>query len=371
MNIRKFIAANSSEAMKMVKKEMGDEAVIIRTKTMPYSEDNIGRKKKGVEVTAAIDYDAPVITRLEKPVNSEIKELGRELREIKEALLCADAGSILNPEFYFDQNLREKYNYFKIFGLNQNLIKKLMEENRPKNPEKDKNTSALLQDSLIKVLTKIKIAQLKGQNGDRKIYTFIGPTGVGKTTTLAKLAAQSAVQKGMKSALITLDTFRVAAAAQLEAYARIMGIPMEVAVSGKDLNRIISKYNDYDRIFIDTAGRSPNMDQGHNELRTLFREHADVHSFLVLSATTHYKNMINASLRFENLPFKSYIFSKLDETDDISPMINFLISKQKPVSYFTTGQQVPEDIEIASKKKMASYLLAGMEKTRSNSRSEV
>jgi flagellar biosynthesis protein FlhF len=350
MNIRNFIARNSSEAIKMVKKEMGEDAVILRTKTLP---------GKGVEVTAAIDYDAQPVKQ-SMDVNNEIKELGRELKEIKEVLLFSDAGRVLDPELYFNQNLREKYTHLKTFGLNQNHIRKFMSEDRAAAPEKNSDRSRLLQDSLMKVLTKIKVSTDREASNEKRIYTFIGPTGVGKTTTLAKLAAHSALQNGMKSALITLDTFRIAAAAQLEAYARIMGLPIEVAVSGRDLQKAIKKYSDYDRIFIDTAGRSPNGDQGNNDLLKLFKDHEHVRGFLVMSATTQYKNMINTSDRFENLPFHSYIFTKLDETEDLSPMINFLISKEKPVSYFATGQQVPEDIEIASKKKMASFLLSGI-----------
>lgn len=358
MNIRKFIAGNSRDAMKMVKKEMGEEAVILRTRSVPYSGKN-SKAGQGIEVTAAIDYEAPE-TNQHQPANDEIKQLSRELREIKDALLFSDADNVLNPELYFNHDVRERYNYLKTFGLNQDLISEFMTESNPASPQRKKHNSHLLQDSLMKVLTKIKVSSGDDLAGNKRIYSFIGPTGVGKTTTLAKLAAQSAIQQGMKSVLITLDTFRIAAAAQLEAYARIMDIPVEVAISGKDLQRTIRKYSDYDRIFIDTAGRSPDSDQGNNDLVNLFKNNEDAHGFLVMSATTQYKNMINTSDRFENLPFNSYIFSKLDETEDLSPMINFLISKQKPVSYFTTGQQVPEDIEIASKKKMASFLLAGM-----------
>lgn len=350
MNIRKFIAGNSSEAIKMVKNEMGEDAVILRTKTLP---------GHGIEVTAAVDYDSQPLKQ-STDVNREIKELGRELKEIKEALLFSDTGEVLDTDLYFDRDLRERYTHLKTFGLNQKLIRKFMTEDRGDAPEKARNRKRLLQDSLMKVLTKIKVSNERDVSKVQRIYTFIGPTGVGKTTTLAKLAAQSALQNGMRSVLITLDTFRIAAAAQLEAYARIMGLPVEVAVSGKDLQKAIGKYSDYDRIFIDTAGRSPSGDQGSNDLLKIFKDHDNVHGFLVISATTQYKNMVNTSDRFENLPFHSYIFSKLDETEDLSPMINFLISKEKPVSYFTTGQQVPEDIEIASKKKMASFLLSGI-----------
>ncbi len=355
----------------MVKKEMGDDAVILRTRTVPYSGNDAESPGQGVEVTAAIDYDAAGSKKTERDVNEEIKELRYELKEIKEALLFSDATEVLTPEFYFDRDIREKYNYLKTLGIKRNLIGQIMSENRRERPSKSQDRSHLLQESLLKIMTKIKIHTERDEEKGQKIYTFIGPTGVGKTTTLAKLAAQSALNKGMKTAMITLDTFRIAAAAQLEAYARIMGLPVEVAVSGKELNNAIKKYSGYDRIYIDTAGRSPNSDQGNRDIMNLFRDNANVHGYLVLSATTEYKNMVHASERFENLPFHSYIFSKLDETDDLSPMINFLILKERPVSYFTTGQQVPEDIEIASRKKIASLLLSGIKEKSHSVSSEV
>ncbi|NLA75894.1 MAG: hypothetical protein GX846_10570 [Deltaproteobacteria bacterium] len=360
MNIRKFTARNSGEAIKMVKKEMGDDAVILRTRTVSYSGGDAERPGRGIEVTAAIDYDGQGIRQPVRDVNEAIKVRSHELKEIKEAILFSDAGDILGPDFYFDRDIREKYNYLKSMGINRDIIGKIMSENRPLASSGGQGKSHLLQESLLKVMTKIKTDTGRHAEKGQKIYAFIGPTGVGKTTTLAKLAAQSALNSGMKAAMITLDTFRIAAAAQLEAYARIMGLPMEVAVNGKELNRAISKFSDYDRIFIDTAGRSPGSDQGNRDILSLFRDNDRVHGYLVLSATTQYKNMVHASERFANLPFQSYIFSKLDETEDISPMINFIISKGKPVSYFTTGQQVPEDIEIASKKRLASLLLSGI-----------
>jgi flagellar biosynthesis protein FlhF len=368
MNIRKYIAKDAQEAMRMVKKEMGSDAVILRTRTVPFSDKTTSRSMHGIEVTAAVDYEAPKFYGDHSYTKKDnVGDLGRELREIKEALLCAEAAQNLNPEFFFDQELRYKYNYFKTFGLKQDVIRDLMLEGRKDKKGKNNPSSHLLQDSLVKVLSKIKTDGKKGNDNGRMIYSFIGPTGVGKTTTLAKLAALNSLQKGMKSVLVTLDTFRIAAAAQLEAYARIMGIPMEIAVSRKNLQKVLARYRNYDRIFIDTAGRSPNMDQDMKELHALLEIGEDIHSFLVLSATTQYKTMINSAERYETLPFNSYIFTKLDETEDLSTMINFLIEKQKPVSYFTTGQQVPEDIEIVSRKKLATFLLAGMEETRNNS----
>lgn len=367
MNIKKFIAGNSQEALKMVKKEMGKDAVILKTKTLPPSGNTTDKSRRRVEVTAAIDYEAPVIARSDTiSAQNGWSQVESELREIKDALLCADAESILKPEFFFNHKLRDRYRNFKKFGLKPEIIRALMDENQKISQGTQKSSSRLLKESLFKVLTSIKVDEIANVR-ERKIYSFIGPTGAGKTTTLAKLAALSAIQRGQKSALITLDTFRIAAASQLETYARIMGLPLEIAVGPSDLSKSIQKHHDCDRIFIDTAGRSPNKDEDITELRKYFDIQEEIHHFLVLSATTQYRDMINIEERFRSLLFKSYIFTKLDETQDVSTMINFLISRQKPISYLTTGQQVPEDIEIASRKKLAAFLLAGMRVTSKNS----
>jgi flagellar biosynthesis protein FlhF len=372
MNIKKFFAENTQEAMKMVKKEMGAEAVIIRTKTISNPDRAYGRGKKGIEVTAAVDYDIVE----EKPVNaspdqSSLQRLERELKEIKDSLMMADAGAFLKPECLFNRDLKERYSNFRNFGLNNDVIMNLMNEVHDDAPFREEKThSEILKDSLLKVLNKISIdAGDRGSKG-RKIYSFIGPTGVGKTTTLAKLAAANAVQGGRKTALITLDTYRIAATAQLQTYARIMDLPLEVAVNRNELKEAIRRHSDCDRIFIDTAGRSPNRDSDLTELKRLLSIDEEIHPFLVLSATTQYQNMINAEKRFGALSFKSFIFTKLDECGDLSTMINFLLSREKPVSYFTAGQNVPEDIEIASKKKLATFLLAGMRGTQNISISE-
>jgi flagellar biosynthesis protein FlhF len=199
------------------------------------------------------------------------------------------------------------------------------------------------------------------------ICSFIGPTGVGKTTTLAKLAAASALHQKRKTLLITLDTFRIAAVSQLQTYARIMGIPMEIASNGHELQKVIRNYSDSERIFIDTAGRGPSQDQDIHELEKLFTVSKDIHSFLVLSATSGYQHLLHVDKRFNALPVQSYIFTKLDEIGDASSMLNFLVSQQRPISYFSMGQQVPEDIEIASKKKIASMFLSEMRENYQNS----
>ncbi|MFH1488711.1 MAG: flagellar biosynthesis protein FlhF [Pseudomonadota bacterium] len=358
----------------MVKKEMGEDAVILKTRTI----HGPGKGGKGsgsrIEVTAAVDYEAPGsgATRAKDPseFHAFIKKwdtLEAELRDIKEALLSAEAGTTLMPDLYYDKTLSSRYINFKTFGLRPEVIRELMRECHTRGDGKGLDSaSKLLKDSLSKVLTRMSISR----DGERaegaraegaRVFSFIGPTGVGKTTTLAKLAAVKAVKQGRKAALVTLDTFRIAAVDQLRTYARIMGIPLEVAGSRKDLQQAIAKHAACDIILIDTAGRSPNNGQEVLELKDLFDIREAVHHYLVLSSTTGYGGLCHADEKFGTLPFKSYIFTKLDEVQDASSMVNFLISRHKPVSYFTTGQQVPEDIEVASKKRLASLLLARMQ----------
>jgi flagellar biosynthesis protein FlhF len=363
MNVKKYYAHTTQEAIKLVKKEMGPDAVILRTKTIHIPARGSVSPREKIEVTAAIDYDiAEVTVQNGNPVQSHESlkrwdDLESELKEIKDLFWSLEAGATLKPEIYFNGALRNRYIHFKNFGLNPETIKKLMPETCSRKEVGGGTERGELRDSLLSVMQKVNVEGKRQFSGDGRLYSFIGPTGVGKTTTLAKLAALSAVKQGKRVALITIDTFRIAAVAQLETYARIMDLPLEVASRRDDLQMAISKHEDCDAIFIDTAGMSPSKHDRIREISEVLNIGKDIHHYLVLSATTQYQTLLNTEKRFGVLPFGSYIFTKLDETDDASPMLNFLISRSKPVSYFTTGQQVPEDMEQASRKRLASMIL--------------
>lgn len=365
MNIKKYVAGTVQEALQMVKRDMGAEAVILETRTIqgPRGVQKAGKK---IEVTAAIDYDpgtGAVSESLGLDLHAVLERtrcLEAEMREIKDAFLSAEAGNLLGPDYRFNRLLRNRYLNLRRFGLRPETIGRLMEEGGSE-LEKGKDSAAeILQDSLYRVLGRIPVSDQGGEGRQRRIVAFVGPTGVGKTTTLAKLAALSAFKQGRKAALITTDTFRVAAVSQLEAYARIMGIPVETTAGRSDLLKALQKHKESDFILIDTAGSSPNRSDSILELKKMLEIPEQIHRYLVLSATTRYQDLLYIDRQFGTLAFSSYIFTKLDETEDPSSMINFLVSMQRPVSYFSTGQQVPDDIEVASRKRVASLLLARM-----------
>lgn len=368
MNIKRFIARNNGEALRMVKKEMGPDAVILRTRTLHPEPGGRGSNGKRVEVTAAVDFAPPdelaagsMKTDLPSDSNAMMErweKLENELWQIKTAILSADAGRGLPPELYYDPIVRCLHRHFQSFGLRPELTMDLMIECRSENALKaGAGEAELLQESLSRVLRRVRVGIPENTSGTREIYAFIGPTGVGKTTTLAKLAALRAVKQGVRTALITLDTFRIAAVSQLRTYGRIMGIPIEVASGRMELEDAITRNQEAELILIDTAGRSPNHEPDIEELGRLFHGFTDIHTFLVLSATTDYGNLLRAREQFGRIPFQSYIFTKLDEVMDASSMLNFMISRGRSVSYFTTGQRVPEDIEKASRKRLAKLLL--------------
>ncbi|MBN2735430.1 MAG: flagellar biosynthesis protein FlhF [Spirochaetales bacterium] len=185
------------------------------------------------------------------------------------------------------------------------------------------------------------------------ICTIVGPTGVGKTTTIAKLAAIHGInpQRGAckKVRMITIDNYRIAAKKQIETYAEIMQIPVSFVETFEDLKKTLALYNDTDLILIDTIGKSPNdYDKLAEMKKVLEAVGSDNDTHLAMSASVKASDMEEILRQFEPFKYQSIIITKLDETSSIGNVISSLILKQKPVSYFTDGQVVPQDIEEAT-----------------------
>jgi flagellar biosynthesis protein FlhF len=197
---------------------------------------------------------------------------------------------------------------------------------------------------------------LKMKKNSPRIIALVGPTGVGKTTTTAKLAAMYALNRGNKVALITMDIFRVGAVEQLKTYSRIMGIPLEVASTPKELEKAVEKHSACDLIFIDTAGRSHKDKEKLDEMKNFLEDKIPMEVYLCLSATTKDRELEEILKRFKIFQVSKVVFTKIDECESFGNMVNLLMKDNLQIAYFTTGQRVPEDIEIATPAKMADMI---------------
>jgi flagellar biosynthesis protein FlhF len=194
------------------------------------------------------------------------------------------------------------------------------------------------------------------KNGPR-IVAAVGPTGVGKTTTIAKLAAMYALNRGASVAMITTDNFRVGAIEQLKTYAKIMDLPLEVAATSQQLSKALAKHANKDLILIDTAGRSPKDSDRLDELKLILECQAGIDIYLCLSATTRTREMDQIIATFGTVPVTRLLFTKLDESRSFGGIVDTCLRHKMPLSYFSTGQKVPEDIEVASARKLASMVV--------------
>ena len=205
-----------------------------------------------------------------------------------------------------------------------------------------------------------KTIELSGKKPN--VVFFIGPTGVGKTTTIAKIASKYKVEYNRKVAFITADTYRIAATEQLRVYANILDAPMSIVYSVAEINDEIEKYNDYDLIFVDTAGFSHKNQQQRSDMKRLLdgvNEEYRKEVYLVLSATTKYQDLMDIVDIYNEIADYKLIFTKLDETSLYGNLLNIKLYANADLSYVTNGQNVPDDIEVFDTQKIVKQLLGG------------
>jgi flagellar biosynthesis protein FlhF len=189
------------------------------------------------------------------------------------------------------------------------------------------------------------------------VVALVGPTGVGKTTTVAKLAADFKLARGRRPGLVTVDTYRIAAVEQLRTYAEIIDLPLAVANAPGEMPRAIEELGDVDLVLIDTAGRSPRDEVKIRELADFLAAARPDEVHLVLSATTGERSLRAAAERFASARADRLILTKLDEADGLGGVLAVLERSHLPVSYITTGQAVPDDIEPAARARLARLIL--------------
>ncbi|OGP21313.1 MAG: flagellar biosynthesis protein FlhF [Deltaproteobacteria bacterium GWA2_55_10] len=366
MRIKRFTGPSVKDAMKDIKAEFGANALILST------------KKVGVgvhEVVAAVDYDlsAPVDLSLSTAPRAlaspaqraaadagtlrlpeELSELRRELRELKELKnLCMNMvtsadGPLSDVFTRLEENLVSH-------GIDRRLAKKIL-MNTLSGVTREKATDVVFLKNCIKkkVYDKIAVSDPLASKG---VVAFVGSSGVGKTTTIAKLAALNALRKKKRTALITTDTYRIGAVEQLKIYGRLMGVPVEVAKDTNELRGFIKAHNDKDLVLIDTAGRNQNDIRGMNELKAFADAVPGIKFNLVLNSQSRDEALYSSVKGFSALPLDSLSFTRLDEGSSHGPILNAMVLAKKPIAYLSTGSRVPEDIEAASRERLMQYIM--------------
>ncbi|MFO0870202.1 MAG: flagellar biosynthesis protein FlhF [Pirellulales bacterium] len=219
----------------------------------------------------------------------------------------------------------------------------------------------LLRASLLRCLEEqIPIAgPIQPRTGQRRVVALVGPTGVGKTTTIAKLAANFRLREQRRVGLVTVDTYRIAAVEQLRTYADIIDLPMEVVTSPQDMRQALQRMSDLDLVLLDTAGRSPRDAVQIQELQAILAESQADEVHLVLSCIASAAQLRQTAEKFARVGATALLLTKLDEAAALGQVFSLLNATRLPLSYVTHGQNVPDDIAVADRRQLARRLLAG------------
>lgn len=353
MQIRTFKAATVNEALLLVKKELGPDAVILKNEKVPLSPT-----QSYVEIMAASEHDTGKRTQGGVPAEAQDFYVHNEIKEIKSLLSLLISSRDYFNQLQMQQPLAEIYHSLLSRGLDEKqtfiLLKKAISELKV-GPAKKKD---IVGGFCRQLLDKVSLTMPFHHDSLAKstYFTFLGPTGVGKTTTLAKLAAYLKIKQRMDVAVISIDTYRIGAVAQLQHYADILNVPMEIAQNAAELAGAQDHFKHHDVILVDTIGKNFLHKKHLSELQDIFRNNDNAHHFLVLSAAAKDEDLKQTIRHFEALKIQSLIFTKLDETLSPGSMLNQLLRFSHPLSYLGTGQCVPEDIKLATHKNLISFL---------------
>lgn len=362
MKIKKFTAKNYKEAFEMIKKEFGDNAVIL-------SSDEKKGSPSYVEISAAIDYDNEL---MEKDTTTNVKS-SFIAGKFADSHLASLYKNNKDDSKEIEKHRYEKDNRQTVVERVNTSGDKAAEQLPPKKTEK-KDLLGFLRKCPIKEdyalnlcskaeslddVTYLMKHQLvvKDNSKNGRIIMLIGPTGVGKTTTIAKLSAR-ALKEGKKAGIINLDSYRIGASEQIRIYARIMGIPLYTASSPDTLRDGIARFlRNRDVIFIDTMGRNPKDEAYIKFLADICLSDIPIELHLLMSANSDDEFMQETYRFYKKLPVSCIAFTKIDEAVRFGSLYNLLMTYRKPVAYLTTGQKVPDDIEFPSSENLSELIL--------------
>lgn len=361
------------EAMKKIRKDLGKEAVILNSKII-YTGGFFGLfRKKNIEVIAALDNDMVQPSQIEKidfsrvETNSEMKQkdlqspqpvqnktgenkemILKEIHDVKQ-LIKQITSQGHSSSVHIPSPYREIYQKLLSQNISEMILQQLTEDiyehyySKKEQVDKD-NAYDFIVQSLVEYIKPLEF----GAALQKKYIALIGPTGVGKTTTLAKIASIKSIEQKKKVAFITTDTYRIAAVEQLKTYAKILNVPIEVCYNLNDFKQAVEKFTAFDHVFIDTAGRNFRNKKHIEDLKKTIDFHTEMETYLVFSLTAKEEDLEMIYQQFSNIPIDKLIFTKLDETSCCGSLLNLSYKYHKPIAFITTGQDVPDDIIVAT-----------------------
>ena len=397
MIIKKFKASTEEAAMLMAKDELGPDAVVMNIKKIKRKGIMKLFKKNTVELTAAIDdnvtekvepekYDEEAQSAIEEKINSIAKLLEQQLNAVKDRddeedtvasdiSYAQDRNDDSNKAFAYEPKKDNKEN--QSTGYKNKVIELIYNQLNESEVKKDiiediiseldtENSKLPLDNILANVYQKLvlKLGEVKPLAvGDEKpkLVFFVGNTGVGKTTTMAKLASKQKLENKLNIAMLSIDTYRIAAIDQIKTYADILNTPMEVVYTPEDMKKYVEKYKNCDLIFVDTAGHSHRNEEQKKNLKEMVDAVSEYETevFLVVSAVVKYNDLLDIAKTYDKLFDYKLIFTKLDETSTVGSILNLKIDTNKSLSYTTWGQNVPDDIGVVNPQIIAKSLLGG------------
>lgn len=392
MKIRRYLGSNTQEAILKVKMDLGNDAVILNTRKVRQKGLFKLFAKPMVEVLAAVDEEYGA--KKEQPrQETRVQTLPREAMAVKNEEKDQKISDLENKVNGMETMLKKIYeqvqpdrqktaqapadtgekqeSYPKVLQLfYNNLVKNEVEPETAKKimdtvsarlgeGASVNETASVLYNVISGILGKPETLKLR-EDGRPTVVMLVGPTGVGKTTTLAKIAANYALNHKKKVGLITADTYRIAAVEQLKTYAEILGMPVSVIYSPGELGEAVKLHSDKDIILVDTAGRSHKNKAQFEELKTIIQAANADDIYLLMSAITSVRNCREILGSYNFLKDYKLIFTKLDETPISGIILNARYMTNKSLSYITTGQSVPDDIEIANIDKITKNLLGSI-----------
>ncbi len=402
MIIKKFTAKTEKEAVENARKELGEGVVVMNVKDVKAKGFFAFLKPHMTEVTVALEEESERYTAAVSAINSVIASSEKKEEAVSSASGAPDAPKQEPPKK--ESSAIEE----KLDSLQYLLEQQLQKPEEPKEPkeeggEKKEETEIdrfmkLLHNTMLdnevdeKYAEEIigEIAQVNKPNmpfdyalaniyqkmilkfgmpscitpaskGIKMVF-FLGPTGVGKTTTIAKIASIFRVDQKKKVALLTADTYRIAAAEQLRTYANILEVPFRIIYTVEEIEKAMEDFRDYDYILVDTAGHSHQnsaQKESMNKFIHSVDDKAEKEVYLVLSATTKYRDLISIADAYKEMTDFKLIFTKLDETTTLGNLLNLRLYTNAELSYVTYGQNVPDDIEEFNPQRTVKKLLGG------------